>query len=426
MVVSPWVWIAFVAFVLGALALDLGLWHRVPRVIETREAARRTAIWILLALVFAGLLAWREGVQTGIDFLTGYTVEQALSVDNVVVMAWIFSSLAIPPTYQQRVLLWGVLGAMIMRGGFIILGLLLLTRFIWVEYVLGAVLLLAAVRVFRHQEPETLSGRSLIVRLVEHVIPVDPALLGSRWIARDEARDNRWAASPLLIALDPHRADRHRVRDRFDPGDLRDYACAVHRFHGDHFRDAGPSLALLPRRCSHAWHSLVPRGTRDHSRGRGAEDAALIGRRDPGRHLCSVWSSSCSPSRVSRGGRRRARGRRAPADDHPQRRATQASPLPTLDRVSDVEENLEVQLFPTVREVERRHLGLDRPTLSRGRMLRGTCRRDWPGCGRASETYVRPRGLEGSGEKAPPGPPLPLGRPPRATALRRYAEKRAS
>ncbi len=201
MVVSLWVWIAFVAFVLGALALDLGLWHRVPRVVETREAARRTAIWILLALVFAGLLAWREGAQTGIDFLTGYAVEQALSVDNVVVMAWIFSSLAIPPAYQHRVLLWGVLGAMIMRGGFIILGLLLLTRFAWVQYVLGAVLLLAAVRIFRHQEPETSSGRSLIVRLVEQVIPVDPALLGSRWVARAEARDNRWVASPLLIAL---------------------------------------------------------------------------------------------------------------------------------------------------------------------------------------------------------------------------------
>jgi tellurite resistance protein TerC len=198
-VVSLWVWIAFVAFVLGALALDLGLWHRVPRVIETREAARRTAIWILLALVFAGLLAWREGVQTGVDFLTGYAVEQALSVDNVVVMAWIFSSLAIPPTYQHRVLLWGVLGAMIMRGGFIVLGLVLLTRFTWVQYVLGAVLLLAAVRILRHREPETSSGRSLIVRLVERVIPVDPALLGSRWIAR--ARDNRWVASPLLIAL---------------------------------------------------------------------------------------------------------------------------------------------------------------------------------------------------------------------------------
>lgn len=201
MVVSPWVWIAFVAFVLGALALDLGLWHRVPRVIETREAARRTVIWILLALVFAGLLAWREGVQTGVDFLTGYAVEQALSVDNVVVMAWIFSSLAIPPTYQHRVLLWGVLGAMIMRGGFIILGLVLLTRFNWIQYVLGAVLLLAAVRILRHREPETSSGRSLIVRVVEHLIPVDPSLLGSRWIARDAARNNAWVASPLLIAL---------------------------------------------------------------------------------------------------------------------------------------------------------------------------------------------------------------------------------
>jgi tellurite resistance protein TerC len=200
-VVSLWVWIAFIAFVLGALALDLGLSRRGPRVIATREAARRTAIWIAAALVFAGLLAWREGVQAGVNFLTGYAVEQALSVDNVVVMALIFSSLGIPPEYQHRVLLWGVLGAMVMRGGFIVLGLVLLTRFGWVQYVLGAVLLLAALRMLYHGEPETTGRQSLLVRAVEFVIPVEPTLMGSPWVARDAGRNNRVVASPLLIAL---------------------------------------------------------------------------------------------------------------------------------------------------------------------------------------------------------------------------------
>jgi tellurite resistance protein TerC len=199
--VSLWGWLAFVAFVLTALAVDLGVWQRVPRVIGTREAARRTAIWVGLALAFAGLLALRFSVAAGLSFLTGYAVEQALSVDNVVVMAFVFSSLAVPATYQPRVLLWGVLGAMVMRGAFIVLGLVLLARFSWVQYVLGAVLLLAAVRILREPEPRTSADRSLIVRTIERVFPVDPALLGSRWIARDPARGNHWVASPLLIAL---------------------------------------------------------------------------------------------------------------------------------------------------------------------------------------------------------------------------------
>ena len=201
MVESVWVWVAFIAFVLGALALDLGLSHRVPRVIETREAARRTVAWVALALAFAALLFWHEGLQAAVNFLTGYAIEQALSVDNVVVMALIFSSLSIPPTYQHRVLLWGVVGAMVMRGGFIVLGLVLLERFGWVQYVLAAVLLFAAVRILRHREPEAAARPSLIVRIVELVIPVEPALMGSRWVARDAARNNRWVASPLLVAL---------------------------------------------------------------------------------------------------------------------------------------------------------------------------------------------------------------------------------
>jgi tellurite resistance protein TerC len=140
------VWVAFVGFVLIALALDLGVWHRDARVIGVREAVRWTAIWVGLTLVFAGLLAWRGGPQASLTFLTGYAIELALSVDNVFVMAMIFASLGIPAIYQHRVLFWGVLGAMVMRGAFIAAGVALFARFTWVQYVLGAFLLVAAVR----------------------------------------------------------------------------------------------------------------------------------------------------------------------------------------------------------------------------------------------------------------------------------------
>jgi tellurite resistance protein TerC len=232
-IVPLWVWVAFVGFVLVALALDLGVWHRDAHVIDVREAIRWTGVWFGLTLAFAGLLAWRSGPQASLTFLTGYAIEQALSVDNVFVMAVIFASLGIPTVYQHRVLFWGVLGAMVMRGAFIALGVVLFARFAWVQYVLGALLLLAAVRIRRQSEPALATGQNAVIRTLAKILPltagggapdvVEPQKVESRplrqapassgesstahrrsemgFFARDPTRRGRWAATPLLVAL---------------------------------------------------------------------------------------------------------------------------------------------------------------------------------------------------------------------------------
>jgi tellurite resistance protein TerC len=201
-VVAPlWVWFAFIGFVLVVLALDLGVWHRSAHVIGVREATRGTAAWVALALAFAGLLAWRVGVQTGLTFLTGYAIEQTLSADNVFVIALIFSSLQIPAAYQHRVLYWGVLGAVVMRGAFIAAGVLLVARFEWVQYVFGVLVLLAAVRILHNRDPARRSGRGVILRTLQRRLPVRSTLVGQQMVARDPARGNRWVATPLLVAL---------------------------------------------------------------------------------------------------------------------------------------------------------------------------------------------------------------------------------
>lgn len=201
MSVPLWVWVAFNAFVLAVLALDLGVWHRSARVISGREAAIRTAVWVGLALLFAGGLSIVAGGQVGLTFLTGYVIEESLSADNVFVIVLIFGSLGIPPAHQHRVLFWGILGALVMRGAFIAGGAYLLARFWWVEYVLGVLLLVAAIRIPKSRELEVEGSQNLVLRALRRVLPVRETLDGQRFITRDPARGARWAATPLLVAL---------------------------------------------------------------------------------------------------------------------------------------------------------------------------------------------------------------------------------
>ena len=196
-----WAWVAFTAFVLLALALDLGVWHRRAHVVGPREAALWTAGWVAAALLFALGLAVLVSGSAGLTFLTGYLIEESLSADNVFVIALIFGYLRIPAVYQHRVLFWGIIGAIAMRGAFIAAGTYLLGRFGWVEYVFGAILLVAAVRVVRERQSELHGERNVVLRVVRRVLPVRLALDGQRLVTRDPARGGRWAATPLLVAL---------------------------------------------------------------------------------------------------------------------------------------------------------------------------------------------------------------------------------
>jgi tellurite resistance protein TerC len=201
MAAPVWAWAVFVTLILVLLSLDLGVWHRSPHVVGPREAMRWTAVWVCLALVVAGVLAWWRTPHDALTFLTGYAIEETLSVDNVFVIVLIFSYFQIPPAYQHRVLFWGVLGAVAMRGGFIAAGVLLLARFGWVQYVFGAVLLLAAVRVVRVRDRTLSDGQNMVLRGLQRIVPVHLTSTGPRLIERDPARGNRRTATVLLIAL---------------------------------------------------------------------------------------------------------------------------------------------------------------------------------------------------------------------------------
>ena len=192
-----WAWAAFAAFVVGMLALDLFVLRRRAREVSVKEAARWTAVWLAIGLGFGGLLwAWAGGAAAQ-AYLAGYLIEKSLSLDNVFVFAVIFSALAIPARYQHRVLMLGIIGALIMRAAFIVAGVTVLEAFHPVIYLFGAVLLYAAVRMLRggqHRGPE--DRRTL--RAVRRILPATGHLHGQRFAVRD---GGRLLATPLLVAL---------------------------------------------------------------------------------------------------------------------------------------------------------------------------------------------------------------------------------
>jgi tellurite resistance protein TerC len=220
----PWIWAGFVLFVLLMLALDLGVFHRKAHVVGVREALGWSAVWIALALAFAvfvyhgyesqwlGLGTAPDAVDRGpgfpdgrvndgrtavMKYLTGYVVEKSLSVDNVFVMAMIFGFLRVPAVHQHRVLFWGILGALAMRGAMIAVGARLIAEFAWVLYVFGAFLLLTAVKMVLMKESHD-PGQSLAVRLIRRVLPVSQEFHGERFFVR---QGGALVLTPLALAL---------------------------------------------------------------------------------------------------------------------------------------------------------------------------------------------------------------------------------
>jgi tellurite resistance protein TerC len=196
---SPAAWIAFVILVLGILAIDLGLFHRTPREIGVREALWNTAGYIALALLFNAWIWWEFDQEKAIQFLTGYFIEYALSMDNILVFVVILSYFQVPPTSQMRVLLWGILGALILRGIFIIAGVALIDRFDWAVIVLGAFLIYSGIRtMFSSDEPIDLQ-KSRIVRVMQRIIPITPEYHGQRFFTR--LPSGKAFATPLFLVL---------------------------------------------------------------------------------------------------------------------------------------------------------------------------------------------------------------------------------
>ena len=198
--VSIWAWVGFLVVVLGLLALDLGVFQRESHAVTIREAAIWTAVWITLALLFnIGIYYW-GGPAAGLNFLTGYLIEYSLSVDNIFIFVLLFSYFRVPAEYQHRVLFWGILGALIMRGVMILLGAALIERFEWIIYIFGAFLVFTGLRMAfqKEGEEEIHPEGNPLVRFVRRFIPVTKEMHGEHFFIRDAGR---LFATPLFIVL---------------------------------------------------------------------------------------------------------------------------------------------------------------------------------------------------------------------------------
>jgi tellurite resistance protein TerC len=169
---STWLWVGFSIFIVTMLGLDLGLFNRKAHTIRYREAWIWSAVWITLALIFAGLVFHYQGSQRGLEFLTGYLIELSLSVDNLFVFLLIFSYFKVPARFQHRVLFWGVMGALVMRLTMIFVGAALINRFHWIIYIFGAFLVYTGIKMFRHEEVDIQPDQNIAVRIVTRFLPI--------------------------------------------------------------------------------------------------------------------------------------------------------------------------------------------------------------------------------------------------------------
>lgn len=180
------------------MVADLVQFKHRDRELSMRAATHRTLIWIGLSLLF-NLLVWRlRGGDTGLEFLTGYVIEYSLSVDNIFVFVLIFAYFRIPPMAQHRVLVWGIVGALVMRGLMIFVGVTLVQRFHFILYFFGAFLIITAVRVFLGKTGEEDFGNSLVMRLCRSWIPVTPEFYGEHFKVKVATR---WLLTPVGLAL---------------------------------------------------------------------------------------------------------------------------------------------------------------------------------------------------------------------------------
>jgi tellurite resistance protein TerC len=195
---SPALLAAFIGAVLALLAIDLGLVHRKAHTVSAREALGWTAVWVSLSLAFNGWIYVAHGPQPGLEFLTGYVIEYALSVDNIFVFLVIFSYFAVPADYQHRVLFWGILGAILLRALFVVAGAALLAQFHWVIFLFGGFLVLTGWKLLGHSEPEVDPERNPLVRLFRRVFPITAGYRGQQFLVRE---GGRLLATPLLLVL---------------------------------------------------------------------------------------------------------------------------------------------------------------------------------------------------------------------------------
>lgn len=198
MEVTIWFWVAFNLFVLGMLALDLGVFHRHSHKVSVREAAIWSAVWISLSLLFNVGLYFYAGREIALQFLGGYLLEKSLSVDNIFVFVLIFSYFRVPAEYQHRVLFWGILTALVLRGVMIIAGAALVARFEFLIAIFGAFLIYTGIRMAFQNHQEIDSESNPVLRILGRIMPISKVYHGSKFTVMQEGRR---MATPLLAVL---------------------------------------------------------------------------------------------------------------------------------------------------------------------------------------------------------------------------------
>jgi tellurite resistance protein TerC len=205
---SIWLWIGFNVFVLGMLALDLGVFHRTSHVVSVKEASIWTGVWVSLALIFnTGIYFYWNTLMPGssysnseaaLAFFTGYLIEKSLSIDNVFVIALIFGYFAVPAAYQHRVLFWGILGALVMRATMILAGAALLKEYHWIIYIFGAFLIFTGIKMATHKDEDLHPEDNPVIKLVRKLIPVTKNYDEDRFFVRHAGK---LMATPLFLVL---------------------------------------------------------------------------------------------------------------------------------------------------------------------------------------------------------------------------------
>ncbi|MEZ4367842.1 MAG: hypothetical protein R2939_16420 [Kofleriaceae bacterium] len=291
-----WLYLGFIGLILGLLALDLGVFHRKAHVVHVKEALAWSAFWISLGLAFGafiyfgyehhwlglgtrpdalttptvladGTTIYNDGASALMKYITGFVVEKSLAVDNIFVIAMIFAFVRVPAIYQHRVLFWGIVGALLMRGVMIGVGAVLIAKFNWILYVFGGFLILTGLKMLRPEGAPPDFDRSWVVRFIRRLVPITERFHGEHFVVRAGEPAAAEPATPGATPV-PDRvveaarrgtppgdaaagragaggADRRPVRGRLDPGDLRDHHRPVHRVHQQRVRAARAALALL-------------------------------------------------------------------------------------------------------------------------------------------------------------------------------------
>lgn len=196
--ITPWHWGGFILCVLLFLALDLGILHRKAKTVKFKEALGWTLLWILLALLFAAALVPLRGKREALEFFTGYFIELSMSMDNMFVIALIFTYFRVPAEHQYRVLFWGILGALLMRGVMIWLGVELITRFDWLLYVLGAFLVLTGGKMLFSKGIGVNPEKSVVVRVARKLFPISTDFDGQNFTTQ---QNGRRMLTPLFLVL---------------------------------------------------------------------------------------------------------------------------------------------------------------------------------------------------------------------------------